>query len=81
MEEKLWTFDLICKSVGWVWAASGIVLIIKNQQQEKKKKKKRNLLNALLERTYILFKSDYCSIWLSRFIIFWKNYNHPGTFR
>lgn len=25
-----------------------------------------NLLNALLERTYILFKSDYCSIWLSR---------------
>lgn len=29
---KLWTFDLICKSVGWDWGASGIVLIIKNQQ-------------------------------------------------
>ena len=43
MEEKLWTFDLICKSVGWVWAASGIVLIIKNQQQEKKKEKKKEL--------------------------------------
>lgn len=33
---KLWTFDLICKSVGWVWEALGIVLIIKNQQPEKK---------------------------------------------
>lgn len=33
----LWTFDLICKSVGWVWGASGIVLIIMNQHQKKKK--------------------------------------------
>lgn len=64
-EKKLWTFDLICKSVGWVCAASGIVLIIKNQQQEKKRG--GNLLAALLERTHVLFKSDYCSIWLFRF--------------
>lgn len=67
---KLWTFDLICKSVGWVWGAPGSVLTNKQESTDiycivKCNKKNTwtdfSMLN-LLKWAYILCKSCYCVI-------------------